>query len=81
MNSLLNLYWFEFAGKVYLAMNYNNSLNLEWAAEVGLQRKLMNSTGVPVRTSLVSGGVHLLGVGRKQDERLKQQLHFRQYQI
>jgi hypothetical protein len=31
----------------------------------------MNSTGVPVRTSLVIGGVHLLGVGRKQDERLE----------
>jgi hypothetical protein len=31
----------------------------------------MNATGVPVRTSLVSGGVHLLGVGRKQDERLE----------
>ena len=39
--------------------------------KVGLQRQLMNSTGVPVRTSLVSGGVHLLGVGRKQDERLE----------
>jgi hypothetical protein len=58
-------------GERYLAMNYNNSLSLEWAAEVGLQRQLMNATGVPVRTSLVSGGVHLLGVGRKQDERLE----------
>ena len=39
--------------------------------KVGLQRQLMNSTGVPVRTSLVSGGVHLPGVGGKQDERLE----------